>query len=500
MNWDLQNYHLYNPFAFLTNRLSRDFMAADIQSYLNPLLDVPFYLAWTTWFHDRPRFATFLAGLPYGLAIFLCLRIAQRILPGPGRLRIVEVLAATVIGVTGSVTISEIGTTFNDIPIAVLILGALLVELRCMDNRSWPRLVSGFVVGLAAGLKLTAVVFAPGMALAIMLTRRRVGQALLDGAAFSLGWLVGLFVGGGWWAWRVYQQFGNPIFPMFNRVIGSPWFGDVVRDRHFMPHGALEAFFYPFFWDQGASTVSEVPMYDPRFAMTYVALVALIIGGCIFCISKRADRGEARSAIDWRRSAFLCIFFIVSFAVWEGMFSIVRYIVALELLSGVVIVLGVRSLCVASMRESTARLTSSLVVVVIAVVAIKDTRSMDWGRTQYENVSRLVDSRIVLPDGAVVLLVGRPVAFILPFISSANSTYVGVDGRTMILPSTSPAIELIHARLAGADGNTWVLTNKSVDEVDALVKSWDLVTKASDCRDLNQSPQQNVRICPLIKR
>ena len=43
-NWDLRNYHLYNPHAWLTGRDSLDVAAAQLQSFHNPLLDVPLYL------------------------------------------------------------------------------------------------------------------------------------------------------------------------------------------------------------------------------------------------------------------------------------------------------------------------------------------------------------------------------------------------------------------------------------------------------------------------
>jgi hypothetical protein len=45
-NWDLRNYHYYNPFAFVTGRIGYDFAPAQRQSYLNPLLDLPFYFDW----------------------------------------------------------------------------------------------------------------------------------------------------------------------------------------------------------------------------------------------------------------------------------------------------------------------------------------------------------------------------------------------------------------------------------------------------------------------
>ncbi|MEA5097992.1 MAG: hypothetical protein VB032_05595, partial [Burkholderiaceae bacterium] len=43
-NWDLFNYYLYAPHAYVNGLLGKDFMAGSFQSYLNPLPYVPFYL------------------------------------------------------------------------------------------------------------------------------------------------------------------------------------------------------------------------------------------------------------------------------------------------------------------------------------------------------------------------------------------------------------------------------------------------------------------------
>jgi hypothetical protein len=43
--WDLLNYHLYNPHAWLHGRAAIDVAPAQLQSYLNPLFHLPHYLA-----------------------------------------------------------------------------------------------------------------------------------------------------------------------------------------------------------------------------------------------------------------------------------------------------------------------------------------------------------------------------------------------------------------------------------------------------------------------
>ena len=43
VNWDLQNYHFYNAWAFVHQRLGWDIAPAQLQTYHNPLLDLPYY-------------------------------------------------------------------------------------------------------------------------------------------------------------------------------------------------------------------------------------------------------------------------------------------------------------------------------------------------------------------------------------------------------------------------------------------------------------------------
>ncbi len=42
-NCDLRNYHYYNAFAFLHHRLGFDYLPAQLQTFLNPILDLPSY-------------------------------------------------------------------------------------------------------------------------------------------------------------------------------------------------------------------------------------------------------------------------------------------------------------------------------------------------------------------------------------------------------------------------------------------------------------------------
>ena len=94
-NWDTQNYHYYNPWAWWSGRIfDWDVAAAQIQTYHNPVLDFPFLamvtLAWP------PRVIAFVLSIPTALAGFFVCKLAW-ILFGdvPSRQRAVAVACAT---------------------------------------------------------------------------------------------------------------------------------------------------------------------------------------------------------------------------------------------------------------------------------------------------------------------------------------------------------------------------------------------------------------------
>ena len=60
-NWDLLNYHLYNAYSLMDGRFSRDLYPVGFQTYLNPLLDLPYYLVSVQLIPHWPRIvATFM--------------------------------------------------------------------------------------------------------------------------------------------------------------------------------------------------------------------------------------------------------------------------------------------------------------------------------------------------------------------------------------------------------------------------------------------------------
>ena len=73
-NWDLKNYHFYNAWAFVHQRMEIDVAPAQLQTYLNPLLDLPFYaMVAAGW---PPRAIAFAMGLFAGAGAFFLVKVA----------------------------------------------------------------------------------------------------------------------------------------------------------------------------------------------------------------------------------------------------------------------------------------------------------------------------------------------------------------------------------------------------------------------------------------
>ena len=160
-NWDLQNYHLYAPFAVLHGRLGLDYFAGGFQAYLNPLQDMPYLLARTALFAHAPRLLALCAGLPFGCLAFIVFRLARVLIEdGWGA------IFAALIGLTGATTLSEIGTTFDDILTGCVVLPALLAIVGRWRHAA---AIAGGLCGLAIALKLTAVIFVVPLAGAIVI-------------------------------------------------------------------------------------------------------------------------------------------------------------------------------------------------------------------------------------------------------------------------------------------------------------------------------------------
>ena len=339
VNWDLLNYHISNPNAVLAGRLNTDLDPAGLQSYFNPILDIPFYSLATDALSSDPKLLYALMGLPYGVLIFTTICISRRLFARLSEWpRAFVVVAATAAAVTGSGCMAQVGTAFNEVPIAMLVLAGLLVLLATLDGRSLKEvgrelLIGGCLVGLAAGLKLTALIFAPAMCLSMLAVgtpvlglRRAVSAATISAG----GWLLGFTLASGWWSARLVAKFANPVFPLFNAFFHSEWFPPVnFFDERYLPRTPMQWIFYPFWWAtwHEHAVNSELAYRDPRLALGMVSLMLIFAVGLVGWFQRTLRHRQP----TWRAEERLIFSFSVfAYLFWVAGSAIMRYDVVLE--------------------------------------------------------------------------------------------------------------------------------------------------------------------------
>ncbi len=421
-NFDMRNYHIYNAWAALTGRWSQDIFAAGAQTYFSPFLDIPYYLVAAKLFPSHGGYVVALSGLPYGALLFFIYLISARItrsLDLEKWDRIAFIAASVLLAGTGAATWSEIGTTLNDITIAAIILAAfyqLLIVANDRDEESSPRrvAVAGMLLGLATGLKLTAAIYVPSMAVVIFSVapgwRNKIRSLVIYGCCvFAV--FVAIY---GPWGWKLYELTGNPFFPLLNGVFHSDWMASInVRDSRFLPRSWQQWLFYPFYWTTlQSSLVTELPFRDMRLAIAYFFLAGYVA----IALTSKDLRAKLLSA-KYRSIHVLALFLTFSYIVWMHQFSIFRYLVATECLAGIFVIIGI--MAVVQRLGRRAAWLPALCVISIATFIVGYTVSPKWGRAPLGTDIFAVQAPR-FEDGALLVFADVPMSFLAPALAGTS--------------------------------------------------------------------------------
>jgi hypothetical protein len=452
-NWDLKNYHFYNAWAFVHGRMGIDIAAAQLQTYLNPLSDLPYYaMVAADW---PPRVIAFAMALPAGVGAYFLLRILL-ILFGDlaPRERRNYVVFAAVLGVTGANAVSLLGSTMNEWPGAALILAALWLLLQRLAPRSnavAPLLGAGLLAGLASGLKLTAATFAVGLAVGLCARRPFLRRALPEAMGFGIAVLIGMAATSGFWMGELEARFASPVFPFFNQWFRSPWWdARPVLATTYGPQTALEWILFPLLlFGRTAGLVSVSGFRDWRLPILFVAALGALIAWVLrrWRASPATAPAPARTGEPdaWR---FVVVFWIVSYVVWLAVHGLYRYVLPLELLSGALLLGCLR--WILSVRW----LNVGIVVVwivVIASVRYPYVERIDYGRRAIE-----VTVPPIAADAAVLLLDDEPMAHVLPFFPP-GARFVGVKNNLVDPAMTNRLASEIADVVRGHPGPLYAL-------------------------------------------
>jgi hypothetical protein len=433
-NWDLRNYHYYNAWAFLTDRYGQDIAVAQIPSFYNPLLDVPYFLLAQVL---PARVLAVLLGSLHGLNFCLLAALGDALLPGPAHSwrRAGLCLLAAGAGVCGAVALSEVGTVFYDNLLSLGLFAALLAVVRFWPTlvaaplpRALPRaILAGLPVGLAFGLKQTSVIYAVGVWTALLVTlpvppARRLAVAL----ACGLGICLGLAAGGGYWMAHLWSAYANPLFPMFNQLFRSPWgLADSYRDTQYLDGPFWRRLFYPVLFAIDSRQAGEIVFRDFRLLAAF--LLIPLAGLAVAC-----RRTGKTMPVSPRPAAFVMLAASLSYLAWLDLFAVYRYITALEMLSPLLVLLA----CGFLGPLGQYRLPAGAAMIGLLVVT---TGPGTWIRVPFAD--KAVSATVPLlpqPQKTIVLLAGHePLSFLLPSFPPEmrflriDSTFTNPDQATV---------------------------------------------------------------------
>lgn len=372
-NWDLRNYHFYNPFAWLNGKVGFDLAPAQMQSYFNPTIDVLYYALSRV---VPAPLVGFVMGAIHGLNFLILLAIGRVLLqhsPHGPQVRLPLLLALA--GMLGAGVIAQLGNTMGDNLTALFVLSAVLLVLRGWRDASRGAslgrvLLAGAVMGLGVGLKLTNGVYALALCLALLLIPATGFVRIRAALVFGVGVLGGIAVAAGHWFWKMWTLFGNPLYPQFNTFFHSPMAGPVgVGDQRWLPQGITEKLVWPFIFALHPQRISEIKLSMIVWPVLYTGFIVLAI---MTLVRRRAAHAPV-DVVERSRENALLVFFALSYLIWLNLFSIHRYLIPLELVAPLTVWLLARRLFPQAMA-------GKIAAVVILVVFACSLQTKNWGR------------------------------------------------------------------------------------------------------------------------
>lgn len=483
LNWDQLNYHFYSAYSFLNGRLLQDFMAANLQSYLNPLPYLPFYGMVRQGWHSVA--ITAVLACFHALNIVLAYLIAKEISGEAGST--LQALIGAALAFLSPIFLLEAGTTFADISTAVLVLLAMLLALRQKSKATWWRhcaFLAGLAGGAAAGLKLTNAVYAPALAAMVLVMPLPGGGRLRAIVLLALGGLIGAIVTHGYWSYLLWHEFKNPFFPLLNAWFASPDY-PLINHQHerFLPGGLLDVLRFPV---DAISTRERVYVESSSPDLRYASLVLLASIAAVAAIRRRI-RARPSEPIASRFVAFT-VFMLVAYIFWMWTSGNGRYGLVISVLIGPMIAAWASHI----FSNKKYALTFLIALIVLQTIHLQHGRyrwlTGNWTETWYDESVPQELKR----EPHLFLSVGRQShSFVAPFLSP-QSAFINPIGQ-MSIDLEGPGGDRIERLLKKYAGRVRVITRIPMHEghqdskeilvkkYNALLSRFHMVVDAEQC-------------------
>lgn len=417
--FDFIHYHYYNALAFLQNRLNYDIVPAGINTFFNPLSDLPYYFI-IEWFNDKPDAAYVLSGMCLGLLLFAFFKVCCLFFELKTKGDALSIFALLAIAVTGQSVFFQIGTCTNEIPVALFGFAGLynlflmIKEPQKQNEKLF--FISGLILGAAMGFKATIIYVCVGAGGSLIVCYKYLRKPFCFIGLFALGGLLGYLLINGWWLYKMWSLYANPFMPFANGIFHSPYFDDVnFNDSNLIPPLRI-ALIFPLRWNGDVYNPTEQYFFDWHVPLFYIFGVAFLI--YILVNAKARQR-----FLENRLMVFYATFLILSYVVWLSIFSIVRYLVIVEMMSAIFFVKIIRQGLEG--QGKWAQFGRGIVGPMAALLFLSLFCNTPWvGRTDNSHLIEVED--IHLPKNTLLKLYGVPLSgFVVPWAKTNDFRVVG---------------------------------------------------------------------------
>jgi uncharacterized membrane protein (GlpM family) len=490
LNWDLMNYHYYNPYAILNDRIGFDVSPAQVQTYINPLFDfIAYYLISNM--PPNSLYTNLILGSIHGVAGYILYKISKIYFNDKVR-ESYKVFSSILIGLTGAAGFMLIGSTMTAWESSIFVLLSYYFLIK-QKNRFSLIFLSGILIGVGVGGKLTNAIYFIGLIVALSLDKSYKSTVITRVSLFSFGALLGLVVSSGYWMWILYSKFESPLFPFFNNIFHSNWANlSAFNDQRFLPKSLQELIFYPFYWVKpNSGLVTELVFRDIRFSTIYVLFTFIIATNLLL---------KSRIKFDFNEK-FLFTFFIISYFVWLFKFSIYRYLLPLENLSGIVIIISLAKILLAFNAGFILR---SITILGISGLILVTTISPNWGRFKFSDQSNIGYFRIKnLPElernSLAIMFGGDAMSFLIPHFDN-SVRFVSIKNNFFDIKNSNNMSTLAKSLIESANGKTYIFYMDYQENIlGEYLEYLKLVKKKATCQVIHYSINERLNYCELSK-
>lgn len=497
INFDLKNYHFYNAWAYLNNRYDHDLSPAQLQTYLNPFLDLIYYKLVVIL--NDPMLVTFILGLWYGLFAWATFRVLSLLQPTQNT---VITLAGTLLGVSGVAVIGQAGTTTHEVTTAALMMSSFMLCITGLQAQNAHRYrfirLAGLITGISVGFKLTTVSFAIalvcGITLLTFLNRQKYPVSIL--VNFIAVSAFGFLLTGGYWHYFLWHHYSSPFFPFYNGFFQSPYYENISLAISPWRATTLEKLLaYPFELSQINRPIKEEMFSDPRLLIGFISAFLLFIINTIKLIKSRSSYHY--SFFNLNNNIAVLMFssiWLIAYLLWAYLHGIYRYTIFLESLSAILFVI-----LLYECRLHTRWI--ALIMVCMTLFTIHYTTYLSWGRIKYGLNTFEVHPPAINEKALVVMLSGRPMSYVIPFFPK-ETRFVSPQNNFNAVKYTNKLQRQINQTIESWSGPLYVLAPRGYNFMqDEVLKKFSLnVEYAGDnaCKPIVSNIDQDaLQICGL---